>query len=474
MRIGKRRCVGGIALLVAVVAFRSPEAHGESSGYGIAVSSYLGGSGFDDAVVGAGIQSDGTIVLAANVGADFRQRIGLVGGRGAAARGRAANQGGAVVVRLSPDGRKLLSLRPIGGELKDMAIDGEDGIYLAAGARGVIRLSAKSDRVVWAKPVGDCSRVDAAADGHVAAVAAGSIHVFDPRGRQIGRAHEPHYPNDVCVDGVSKTVVYCGFRNARAFDGKKTYPVQICYVRGLSYRGERKWTGYDWSTDRDSDRFLNKPTNNMADTRADRCSIGRDGKLYVTFQVAGGNHIFRYSPTDITQKVKLVGGDKYHQFYNSRSEHKCFFARYEPGTGAFLAGQEFCGRLSNGRANSVVTKTGDIGADEAGRVYLVGKAAFGLPLSANPDGGEYTGGGFVLVMSPDLRTRLLCTRTCAGKGAPHAVDARTIGRRTRAVFAGSGMPEGMFVRAALQPKAADPGKEKEDPKDGFFVVIAPN
>ncbi len=468
-----RRCVGGIALLVAVVAFRSPEARGESSGYGIAVSSFLGGSGFDDAVVGARIQSDGTIVLAANLGADIRLRIGAAAGRGAA-RVRTSGRGGGVVVRLSPDGRKLLSLRPIAQELKDMAIDAGDNIYLAAGARGVIRLSPKSDRIVWAKPVGDCSRVDAAADGHVAAIAAGGIHVFDPRGRQIGRAEGSQFTNDVCIDGASKTVAFCGFRNAKAFDGKKTNPVQICYVHGLSYDGRRKWTNYDWSTDRDSDRFLNKPTNNMADTRADRCSIGRDGRLYVTFQVAGGNHIFRYSPTDITEKVKLAGGDKYHQFYNSRSEHKCFFARYEPGTGAFLAGQEFCGRLPNGRTNAVVTKSGEINADEAGRVYLVGKAAFGLPLSANPDGGDYTGGGFILVMSPDLRTRLLCTRTSAGKGAPHAVDARTIGRRTRAVFGGSGMPDGMFTKDALQPRAADPGKEKEDPKDGFFVVIAKN
>ena len=29
------------------------------------------------------------------------------------------------------------------------------------------------------------------------------------------------------------------------------------------------------------ERFLNKPTNNMADSRGDRCAIGRDGKLYV-------------------------------------------------------------------------------------------------------------------------------------------------------------------------------------------------
>jgi len=171
------------------------------------------------------------------------------------------------------------------------------------------------------------------------------------------------------------------------------------------------------------------------------------------------------------KKVKLAGGDKYHQFYNSRAEHKCFFARYEPATGKFLAGQQFCGRLSSGRANYVATKTGEITADESGRVYVVGRAASGLPLTMNPDGNDYTGGGFILVMSPDLKTRLLVTRTAGGKGAPHAADARTINGKTRAVFGGSGMVEGMFTKNAIQPKHADAPTDKKDPKDGFFAVI---
>ena len=247
--------------------------------------------------------------------------------------------------------------------------------------------------------------------------------------------------------------------------------MQICYVHGLDYTGKRKWTNYNWSTDRTSDRFLNKPTNNMADSRGDRCAIGRDGKLYVTFQVAGGNHLFRYSPRDITRKSPIVGGDNYHKFHNSRAEHKCFFARFDAGTGDYLAGQQFCGRLSSGRANAAVTKEGEITADEAGRVYVVGKAASGLPLTMNPEGKDYTGGGFILVMSPDLKTRLLVTRTAAGKGSPHALDVRTVKGKTRAVWGGSGMVDGMFVKNALQGKGVDAGTGKKDPKDAFFAVI---
>ena len=79
--------------------------------------------------------------------------------------------------------------------------------------------------------------------------------------------------------------------------------------------------------------------------------------------------------------------------------------------------------------------------------------------------------GFVLVMSPDLKQRLLCTRTCDGRGAAHSVDVRTSGGRTRAVFAGSGMTDGMFTRKAIQEKPGDASGEKNDPQDGFFVVI---
>jgi len=424
-----------------------------------AASSYLGEAGFEDAVVGACIQADGTIVLAANLGPAVRQKLGAKGARAGC------------IVRLAPDGAKVLSAVSIGAAVNDLASDGADNLYLAAGPDGLIKTSPDGSNVLWSVKPGKVTRVDAGKDGHAACIVERTIHIFDPSGKPLGTASGGQYTCDVCVDSDSETVIQTGFRNAHAFDGKKKYPVQICYVHGHGYDGKRKWTNYDWSTDRDSDRFLNKSSNNMADSRGDRCSIGHDGKLYVTFQVAGGNHIFRYHPRDIMRKVSLAGGDKHHQFHNSRAEHKCFFARFEPATGDFLAGQQFCGRLSSGRANAAVTKDGDITADAQGRVYIVGRAASGLPLSLNPTGGEYTGGGFILVMSSDLKQRLLCTRTCDGRGAPHAVDVRAIKGKTRAVFAGSGMTDGMFVRKAIQEKPGAASGDKKAPKDGFFAVI---
>ena len=436
-----------------------------AGGYTIVASSYLGTAGFDDSVVGARILSDGTIVLAANLSADAAKILNI-----SQSTFDDDLRGG--LVHLGPGGSRVLALTSQTKEIKDMATDERDNIYLAAGADGLLKVEPKATRIIWRKDFADCTRVDVSADGHLAAIADGSIHVFDPAGKQMGKAKGKGYTNDVCVDAGSKTVIFCGFRNAHAFDGKRRYPVQICYIIGLNYDGSKKWTNYDWSTDRESDRFLNKPTNNMADTRADRCAIGRDGKLYVTFQVAGGNHIFRYSPKDIMQKVQIVGGDKYHQFYNSRAEHKNFFARYEPATGEYLTGQQYCGRLSSNRANAVVTKEGDITADEQGRVYLVGKSAYGIPINLFPDESDYAGGGFILIMSQDFKKRLLCTRTCGGKGSPHTVATRKINGKTCVVFGGSSMVEGMFVNNAIQAKPVDVGTTKNDPKDAFFVVLS--
>jgi hypothetical protein len=435
-----------------------------AGGYTIVASSYLGTAGFDDSVVGARILSDGTILLAANLSADAAKLL-----KTSQPTSNRDFKGG--LVHLGPGGSHVLALASLAKEVRDMAIDAQDNIYLAAGSDGLLKVDPKTTRILWRKDFADCTRVDVSPDGHLAAIADGSIQIFDPAGAQTGQTKGKGYTNDVCVDAGSKTVVFCGFRNAHAFDGKRRYPVQICYITGLNYDGLRKWTNYDWSTDRESDRFLNRPTNNMADTRADRCAIGRDGKLYVTFQVAGGNHIFRYNPKDIMQKAQIVGGDKYHQFYNSRAEHKNFFARYEPATGEYLAGQQFCGRLSNNRANAVVTKEGDITADEQGRVYLVGKSAYGIPVNLFPDKSDYAGGGFILIMFPDFKERLLCTRTCGGKGSPHTVATRKINGKTRVVFGGSGMIEGMFVNNAIQAEPADVGSDKNDPKDAFFVVL---
>jgi len=423
----------------------------------IVAVSFLGGSGDDDKVVGCRIQSDGTIVLAANLAPDS-----LKGVKPLALAGDANNVG--CVLRLSPDGQQILSANRLAAEVRDLALDAKDSPYVALGKAGCAKLSPDGLKSLWAQQLDEsCDRIDAGSDGHCAVLAGKTTAIYDPAGKPLGKASGRNFTNDVCLDSASKTVVFVGFRNARASDGKRTEPVQISYVQAVGYDGQKKWCDYDWSTDQASGRFINKSSNNMADTRGYRCSIGRDGKLYVAFESAGGNHIFRYMPNDIMAKAPLAGGDQYHQFHNSRAEHKTVFCKFEPDTGQYLQGQQFCGRLSTGRANSVRMKEGEIVADEEGRVCIAGAAGMQIPLTLDPCAAEEPkGGAFVLMMSPDFKTRSLCTRM-QDKGGAHCVDARKVRGKLVVVYAGSGAEAGMHTEKPLQKDA--------NGKDGFVAIL---
>jgi hypothetical protein len=299
---------------------------------------------------------------------------------------------------------------------------------------------------------------------------AGLVLVLGPDGRPAGSFPGRHNTIDVAVDGASKTVVTIGWRQANAFDGKRKEPVQIAHLTGRGYDGTEKYHLYDWSVDTNAPGFINKPSNNMADTRGYRCATGADGKLYAAFECAGGNHIFRYEPRLVNHAWvgagdKKARGDSYHAFHNSRAEHKTYVARFDPATGEFLRGQEFTARLPNGRANAVRVKGGAVAAGVDGAVYLGGTSASGLPVSFTPPAtGDYAGGGFLLGLKPALDGRLFCVRLQAG-AETHAVDARQIEGRT-VIFCGgtaSAKPEPFWTRNAIQTEAI--------PKSGFIAVF---
>ncbi|MBA3700019.1 MAG: hypothetical protein H0W78_14315 [Planctomycetes bacterium] len=378
------------------------------------------GVGGDEVLRATAFQQDGTLVVGGTIGATAPGGLTplVVGSATAASEG--------AILRLSNDGRTVLSVTRVSAAVFDLAIDSADRIHVAAGAGGYLVLSSDGSTLVRSKPVGFVRRVDVGTDDRAvilrpsntsddSATGTGTVFLYNAAGDEVVNFAGYRNTLDVCLDSTSQTIVTIGWRQTSAFDGSSTQPVQIAYLRGSDYAGAAKWTGYDWSTDTASDRFLNKPTNNMADTRGYRVALGGDGKVYAAFECAGGNTIFRYSPFSITTTVTIVGGDKYHEWYNTAAEHKTFFARYEAATGAYLKGQRFVSRLSNGKGNAVRVKNGNIAANTLGEVFLTGASASGLPLSYEPlPAGSYTGGAFVLHMSSDFTTRRLCTRLSSG------------------------------------------------------------
>ncbi len=470
----QRRAWMLLSLLALLLALALPLAAQDiGGGYTCDSSSFLGGSATDDSVFGSIVQSDGTIVLAANISSATPGGLTPILLNGATISSPGA------ILRLSSNGRTVLSVTRLASKVTDLAVDSSDNLYVAAWDQGLIKLNASASSMTWQRTFTGMNvwRADAGPAGNCVALAksntitdpdkedsgSGTIYVYNTGGTLFGSFAGYRNTLDVTIDEASQTVVHVGWRQASAWDGTKTQPVQISYTRGQSYTGTVLYTGYDWSTDTASDRFINKPTNNMADTRGKRCCIGADGKLYVAFQCAGGNHIFRYSPYDIMQTVSIVGGDKYHLFYDSKSDNKTFFARYEPSTGAYLMGQQFCGRLSDGSANSAEPRA--IWADAQGRVYLGGVSASGLPLTWLPaNTGTYSGGAWLLIMSPQMNTRLLCTRI-APSSTTRSLYARVVAGADRIVMGGK-------TPTSTETYLYNPIQgTMSTSNDGFFTVI---
>ncbi|MCC5848088.1 MAG: fibronectin type III domain-containing protein [Verrucomicrobia bacterium] len=445
----------------------------------VSTSTFLGGSSEEDAVLGSVILSDGTIVLAANLSDAIPDGVPPMLLHGA------TKDASGAIVRLSSDGRRVLSVTRVSSRVTDLSADANDNLYVAAWEAGILKLNSTATAVIWnhTDPEGrNPWRVDTSDGGTVVALfhgaglsnphahnpGTGRIHVLSPAGEIIGNFAGRHNTLDVAVHEDSETVIFIGWRQANSWqpDGsQQVLPVQISYFRGVDYVGNVKYTGYDWPTDTEHENFLNRSNNNMADTRGIRASIGRDGYLYLAFEAAGGNHIFRYSPFDIMEPVDIVHGDWHHQFFNSNAEHKTFFARYEAETGEYLTGQEFCGRLSSGEGNGVRPLA--IEADEEGRVFLSGRAAAGMPLSWNPPGtGAYSGGSWLMIMSPDFTTREFMTRMAPG-GTAYTVATRRIDGYQHLVLAGATTTPSLFLKDPIQ-------SEMNAFVDGFYTVFAPD
>lgn len=462
-----------------------------SATYDISASSYIGGSDANDSVRGCAIQSDGTVILAANIG------DATPGGVTPILLNGATSSSPGAIVRLSPDGTTVLSVTRLADLVLDLVVDDSDNIYVALWTQGMVKLNPTATSVLWSKTPesGNIMRLDASPKGYCVTLKTwatdpdtdfqgrGWIRVYDPNGIELGDFQGggielgtyPGYSRtcDVCIDESSQTVVHTGWRQADIPLGA----LQVAYVQGRSYTGTVLWTGYDWSAYPDSDRYINRSGLNMADTRGYRCCIGRDGKLYCAFIFHGGMHMQRYDPFDIMKPVEVVGGDMWFETWNTGDIHETFVGRYEPATGEYLLGQQFTCRLSDTTGNTVTVDAGEICADELGRVYVGGRASWGLPIPGhpaytcnpgqvafNPLASDYLGGAWLLVLSSDFSTRLYCTRLTFEQ--THAIAARVLsGTLAQIVFGGYSTSE-LYTKAAIQ-------NTLQGGQDGWFAVIPP-
>ena len=440
-------------------------------------ASYLGGTSDTEDVRGSVIQRNGAVVLAANLGPD----VAFPGVTPRFVNGATATSPGCLL-KLTADGKTVLALTRLATRVTDLARDSTDNLYLAAGADGMLKLNVAADTVIWQKtmPTGHYVwRVDAGPGGTNMYLSSTStdpdgqlsgteIKVQNDQGVQLGNfGAVSQYSGDVVVDEATGTAIAVGFRNFNAQTNAGRLPVYVPVLRGMSFDcATTRYTAYNWESDSllangtRNPRWINASNNNMADVRAFRAALGLDGKLYVAYEVAGGNHVLRYSPFDVSQKVSIVGGDNFSDFSNSNTEIKLFVGRYDPATGNYLLGQQFTARLPSTKANTVFSKYGAIAADEDGRAYVTGASAYGIPLTVDHQPGDYLGGAYLLILSPDMATREAVVRlTTDGRG-------HTLAIRNRDQFVWGGVVKTvLFSVSPLQPT-------RGSLQDGWFATLS--
>lgn len=414
---------------------------------------------------------------------------------------------GGALLRLSPDGQKVLSMVRIGPQVRDMSIDGKGRILVAAATKGVYRFEpdAKTVSKGWPKVTNlSIDRVDADEAGFVAAMGGRKITVLDPNGKVLSQENTFRSTLDVAISSKHGLYYITGFKVTKAPSqvkgGWKWYPVHIAHMQARKLNGERVWTNYDWQgrikTDMFSDanpmteektpmNFLNRSGNNMADTRGNRILIGDDGLLYASFEAAGGNHLFLYEPLDIMKRVgdKLPKIDGWHQFTNTTASHKGIIGRFGPKSGEVLKLQQFNTIVVDKKgipsANGFRMEDGAFWVDKAGAVYLTGNAATGLPIryserfnnktpSFNPfDRSVPTRGLYYMAISPDFSKRLFTARLSAS-GSGNAIHGRIVEGSLRVGIGGfTNLKIPSFTRNALQPM---PGWGEAD---GYLAIAKP-
>ncbi len=441
-------------------------------------SSYLGGSS-GGAVPSAAILSDGTVVLAALIGDS------APGGKNPTLLNGATTNSGGAIVRLTADGKEVLSVTRVAEEVRELAVDASDSIYVAALGGGLLKLSADGSQLLWKKADGGvCFRVDAGENGEVAALydtsadpaaltgtkgAPGVVFVYDASGAPLGNFSVKRGDggvNDLALDSAQKTVFVGGYKNTSQNGG-----LSVPFITAHAYAGGAlKWTDYDYPY---ADVFA---SSDVADSFVSRLHFGPDGKLYALGYEAGGNTVWRRDPRDLSKMVALDAIDEYNDGARMGGPaNRGFYGRFDPSDGSFQGGALYQAVTPdktvayNKTGLFLETAEGDIKADGLGRVYIVtSKNGKVLPYTFDPlgllsaDGGNGANGAGLTILAPDLKSRVYVTsfvNTNPG-GRGQSVAVRQIpGKPGQSVVYGGRMNFDaavgeVFLKAPIQPQRA--------------------
>ncbi|MDX2054997.1 MAG: hypothetical protein SFV15_21520 [Polyangiaceae bacterium] len=362
----------------------------------VCTATYLGGAG-GDRLSASGFGSDGALLVGGVIpSAEPTGKVVqlLSGGPG-------------VVVRLSGDGRHVLSTTHLGQSVNDLVV-APSGRIAVAGDFGVVLLDRKAESVVWHAPRANMLRVAVGFAEDVAALDdTGGVHVFDQEGAVRGNftLADP-VVNDVAVGPSGDQVFVVGGHP----DPNGECPGSVPFLRSYSYGGALQWKAYDFSAQ----------LGNCASSRGVRVVVGRNNKLYYAGEQQGGNSAHLRNPLDVNQEAILTSYDDYTAGYGKAILDYSFIARFEPSTGLFEAGQVVLPRNAQIGGSLLV---GGLDVDAMGNIYVAGQSSCcisgrdGLSIAGAAVGAFQVPEISALVIAPDFASRKLWTTFTGTSGS---------------------------------------------------------
>lgn len=409
-------------------------------------ASWLGGP-FDDEIVAAAIAADGTIVLAGNgIGLQFDNvktaSIGPAGifdkeaappSRDPKKKNRAKWQHPSThgfLVRLSPDGQKVLSCSRFGygmATIRKMYLDARGNIFLLAHAvqgidlgdgkaeKGAFVAMLTPDGAKLTRSIHHSGVLDFGVDGNgevvVLTKAKMTRYAADGKTQKWTvnwKAHGDNRPGAMTVSPDTGIAAVTGY--GMTHTGKEPYKDPYGY--GFDRQGKLLWSL--WNPDPRKEKAASfstealKTNGLMADTTGHAASPGANGKICFMLFADGGNTVCTRDPLDVDRPLDKSVFDGVFQNgpgygFKGASKSSVIF-RIDARTGKLEKGTWMTAWLDKAHANGLSLDAA--ASDDQGRQFLIGNSAYGCPTKEPwyvcKEGG-YKGGGFLAVMDADFK-----------------------------------------------------------------------
>lgn len=346
---------------------------------------------------------------------------------------------GAIAAVNTAEGGMLYWVSPATGEISqtvalpkpvsDIAFDGNTVVAIAT-QDTLTRIDTTNGEILSTIDLPDVRRVAIAPDGHLAALANKTVHLYNNNGQVFSRERDYTGVTDVEVMSCNdqQAVFVTSFRNTSFIDlNNRRNPVQIARLESLDFTGKVQWSLFG-----DSAETIKQ---NVADTRLYRVTMGRDGYLYIAGESAGTATIFRWRGQPMTEAEQLGRTnpflsriDENSSLHNSGAAHLPYYARVHPIEGRLVTAQMSFPRKSDTKANAM--RLGDIATGADGTLYFGGAAFASIPNRENLTLNGVSVGGYGgpdrawMAIAPDFQARKFWTVLAeeGGKGKVQGVD----------------------------------------------------